>query len=216
MADNFKPGIYNYCDYRCDRCEDRENCRVYKENQERILEHYLKGEDPYDPSVFLNDLKEIFEETQEMLKKAAMEQGIDINELPEEEVREIDPHSYVIYNLAYEYYDKAHNLIQKLEQNGIPESVELEYDDFVWYHTLIVAKTGRLVSGFDDDFFDDEIREIEENGTLQVIKKGLMLSKQALEKMLDELPDDFETIVDLLGTLKEYERQLNADMRQKA
>jgi len=215
VAKKFKPGPYNYCDYRCERCNEKDDCRVYKENQERLLEHYLKGEDPNDPDVFLSDLKEIFEKTQEMIKQAAAEQGIDLTEVPDEEIEEVDPHTYVIYNLAYEYFDRAHKLVKKLEVEGIPSEVEEEFEDFVWYHTLLVAKTGRLVSGFDDEFFDPEVREIEEEGTLQVINKGICLSKNALNKMLNELPDDFQDIVDLLDILKRFESQIKTDIRKK-
>ncbi len=210
-----KPGPYNYCDYRCDRCDQKDSCRVYKDNEERMLQHYLKGEDPNDPSIFLNDLKEIFDRTQEMIKKAASEQGIDLDEIPEEPIPEIDPHTYVIYNLAYEYFDQAHKLIKKLEKTGIPEDITEEFDDFAWYHTLLVAKTGRLVSGFDDEFFDKAVREVEEEGTLQVINKGITLSKNALEKMLNELPEDFQSIVDLLDVLKRLAAQINKDIREK-
>lgn len=216
MADKFKPGPYNYCDYRCDRCDERENCRVYKENEERMLQHYLKGEDPNDPEIFINDLKDIFDKTKDMLEKAAEEQGININELSdEEEIVEVDPHNYVIYNYAYEYYKQAKKLIQKIEKTGIPEEIKEDFDDFAWYHTLLVAKTGRLVSGFDDKFFDEEVRAVEEEGTLQVINKAITLSKNALENMLNELPDDFQQIAILLDLIKRLEQQIKIDIRAK-
>ncbi|MCX7995279.1 MAG: hypothetical protein N3A65_05875 [candidate division WOR-3 bacterium] len=215
MAKKFKPGPYNYCDYRCERCDEREDCRVYKENQERILQHYIKGEDPSDPEVFMNDLKEIFEKTQAMIKQAAAERGIELDDIPDEEEKRTDPHEYAIYNLAYDYFIRAHRLIKRLEAEGIPEDIEAEFEDFVWYHALIVAKTGRLVSSFDDDFFDPEAREIEEEGTLQVINKSIMYSRNALNKMLNELPDDFQDIVDLLDILKRLEIQLKTNIRKK-
>ena len=84
----------------------------------------------------------------------------------------------------------------------------------VWYHTLIAAKAGRLVSGFIDDF-DEEIQKLEEDGTLNVINKGINLSKNALEKLLNELPNHFHTIVDLTSLLKKLETQIQTDIRQK-
>lgn len=216
MADKFKPGPYNYCDYRCDRCDERDNCRVYKDNEERMLQHYLKGEDPDDPQIFINDLKDIFDKTNDMLKKAAEEQGINIDELSdEEEVPEVDPHDYIIYNYAYEYYELAKKMIEKIEKTGMPEEIQEDFDDFAWYHTLLVAKTGRLVSGFEDRFFDDEVREVEEKGTLQVINKAITLSKKALENMLNELPDDFQQIINLLNLIKRFEEQIKTDIRAK-
>ena len=41
MASAFKPPPFNYCDYRCEQCDEREHCRVYKDNEERILNHYI-------------------------------------------------------------------------------------------------------------------------------------------------------------------------------
>lgn len=215
MVDKFNSMPFNYCDYRCDRCDETNNCRVYKENKERILQHYLRGEDPDDPQVFINDLKHIFDKTKDMLEKTAQEQGINIDERSEEDNEEIEPRSYLIYNYAYEYYIQAEKLIRKVEKTRISEEINEDFDDFVWYHTLLVAKTSRLVSGFDDNFFDEEVREIEQ-GTLLVINKAITLSKKALEHMLNELPDDFQQITGLLELLKRFEKQLKIDMRAKA
>jgi hypothetical protein len=216
MADKFKPPPFNYCDYRCDRCEEREHCRVYRDDQERLLDHYRKGEDPYDPKVFMNDLKEIFGKTEKMIRKMAKEQNIDLDETSDAEVPEVDPEEYVIYRLAYNYFREASTFIKLLEKTGVPDTLQSDLDDLVWYHTLIAAKTGRLVSGFIDDFLDEEFTKVEEEGTIGVIRKGITLSKNALERMLNELPDHFYTIADLLDILKRIDKQLEVDVRQKA
>lgn len=215
MAEAFKPPPFNYCDYRCDRCDKRETCRVYKDDQERLLDHYRKGEDPYDPKIFMNDLKEIFTKTEKMIRKIAQEQGIDLEGASEEEMPEVNPEEYVIYRLAYQYFKEANVLVKDLEHSGIPENLQQDFDDFVWYHTLIAAKTGRLVSGFIDDYLDEDITKLEEDGTIGVIRKGIDLSKQALENMLNELPDHLYTIADLTDLLRRIEKQLDVDIRQK-
>lgn len=214
MAKKFKPSPFNYCDYRCEACPEQENCRIYKENQERILAHYVKGEDPNDPKVFLDDLHDIFEKTKSMLKEIAAKEGIDIDEVPDEEVSRVNPKDYIIYRLAYEYLKEAHAFIKELERTGIPETINKDFEDLVWYHTLIAAKAGRLVSGFANDF-DEEIQQIEEEGTLQVINKGITLSGDALKNMLNELPDYLYTIADLLELLSRLEKQIKTDIRQK-
>jgi hypothetical protein len=215
MADEYKPSPFNYCDYRCDQCEEREHCRVYKDDQERLLDHYRKGEDPYDPNVFMEDLKEIFGKTEKMLRKMAKEQDIDLDETDDVEVPEVNPEEYVIYRLAYNYFKEANSFIKVLDKTGISENLQPDLDDFVWYHTLIAAKTGRLVSGFIDDFLDEEYTKVEEEGTIGVIRKGIKLSRNALERMLDELPDHFYTIADLLDILRRIDKQLEVDIRQK-
>ena len=215
MAEAFKPPPFNYCDYRCDRCDKRETCRVYKDDQERLLDHYRKGEDPYDPNIFMNDLKEIFTKTEKMIRKIAQEQGIDLDEANAEEMPEVNPDEYVIYRLAYQYFKEANALVKELEHSGIPENLHQDFDDFVWYHTLIAAKAGRLVSGFIDDYLDEEVTKLEEDGTIGVIRKGINLSKQALENMLSELPDHLYAIADLTDLLRRIEKQLEEDIRQK-
>jgi hypothetical protein len=215
MIEKFKPPPFNYCDYRCDRCDEREKCRVYKDDQERLLDHYRKGEDPYDPEIFMTDLKEIFGKTEKMIRKMAQEQGIDLETASDEEVPEINPEEYVIYRLAYQYFKEANAFIKELENAGIPESIKQDFDDVVWYHTLIAAKAGRLVSGFIDDYLDEEVTKLEEDGTIKVIRKGIDLSKVALENMLNNLPSHLYTIADLLEILKRIEKQLEVDIHQK-
>jgi hypothetical protein len=85
----------------------------------------------------------------------------------------------------------------------------------MWYHTLIVAKTGRLISGFAEGLRDEEMQEIEEKGTLGVINKCIRISRQALEIMLNELPEDLHTIAALMELLKNVEKQINKNIRQK-
>jgi hypothetical protein len=211
----YKPSPYNYCDYRCERCDEKDNCRVYKDNEERVLQHYLKGENPDDPEVFLNDLHNIFAKTKSMIKDMAKKQGIEIDVSPDEQVPEVNPEEYTIYCIAHEYFKEASSFIKELQTSGIPNSIEEDVSDLVWYHTLIAAKSGRLVSGFIDDFFDDEVQEVEEKGTLKVINKGIDLSKKALQNMLNELPDHLPQIADLMALLKRLEDIIKTDIRQK-
>jgi hypothetical protein len=215
MKKKYVPPPFNFCDYRCDRCEHKDACKVCKEDQERILDHYVKGEDPNDPDIFLNDIQKIFAKTKNMLQDMAKKQGIEIDQVKDEASPDVNPEEYVIYRLAHEYYREAHALIAYLENSGIPESLDESFTDLIWYHTLIAAKTGRLVSGFIDDFLDDDLRKIEEEGTLGVIHKSIALSKDALEVMLGELPDHLHDIAHLMDVLKRIERQIQKGIREK-
>lgn len=179
------------------------------------MDHYLKGEDPYNPDVFVKDLHDIFANTKNMVVKMAEEQGIDISDATSQDVPEINPEEYVIYRLAYTYFTAAHAFIKELENSGITDSIREDFEDLIWYHTLIAAKTGRLVSGFIDDFLDEELQAMEEKGTIGVIQKGITLSSEALHHMLNELPEQLYAISDLIDLLKRLEKQLKTDIRQK-
>jgi hypothetical protein len=210
-----KPPPFNYCDYRCERCDERENCRVFKENQERIMDHYLRGEDPYNPDVFMKDLHDIFANTNNMVIRMAEDRGIDISDATSQEAAEVNPEDYVVYRLAHTYFEEAHAFIKELEETGVTDAIREDFEDLVWYHTLIVAKTGRLVSGFMDDFLDEELQTMEEEGTIGVIQKGITASSEALHHMLNELPEQLYAISDLIDMLKRLDKQLQADIRQK-
>jgi hypothetical protein len=167
----------------------------------------------------MNDLKAIFRKTEHMLKDIAKKEGIDLERIPEgdadADIPEVKPEEYAIYRLAFEYSRQAHAFIKQLEHDGIPEMVREDFSDVVWYHTLIAAKTGRLVSSFIDDFRDEESQKMEEEGTLAVIQKCIDLSRSGLQHMLNELPDHFYTITDLLDLLAKIERQVQTGLRQK-
>jgi hypothetical protein len=188
---------------------------VFKENQERIMDHYVKGEDPYNPDVFMKDLHDIFSHTKDMVAKMAEERGIDVSDAASQEVPEVNPEEYVVYRLAYAYSKEAHAFVKELEHTGMPDAVREDFEDLVWYHTLIAAKAGRLVSGFIDDFLDEEMQTIEEEGTIGVIQKGITLSLEALHHMLSELPEQLYAISDLIALLTKLEKQLKTDIRLK-
>jgi len=188
---------------------------VYKDDQERVLSHYTRGEDPNDPDVFLNDIKKIFDDTKEMIKNIAQEQGFNIDNVDDVEAPAFDPDVYVLYRLAKQYSKDAHAFMQLLAHDGIPQELNDAYDDLMWYHTLIVAKTGRLVSSFADGLRDEELQRREEEGTVGVINKCIRVSDDALQCMLNELPEYLQTIADLKDMLQRIDRQIKHDIRQK-
>lgn len=179
------------------------------------MDHYLKGEDPDNPDVFMKDLHDIFANTKKMVINMAEERGIDISDAASQEVSEVDPEEYVVYRLAYTYCKEAHVFIKALENSEITDEIREDFEDLTWYHTLIAAKTGRLVSGFIDDFLDEELQAMEEEGTIRVIQKGITLSSEALHHMLNELPEHLYVISDLIALLKRLEKQLSTDIRQR-
>ena len=148
-----------------------------------------------------------------MLKKSAAE--YDIDKLPENEEPTIYPRDYVVYQLAYQYARESHGFIKQLQNASILGDLKDDFDDLIWYHNLIVAKTGRLISGFADKFLDDKIRKLEEEGALSVINRGIELSRKALHHMLNRLPEHFYTINGLLKLLNRLSEQLKKNMRQQ-
>jgi hypothetical protein len=78
----FIAGIYNYCDRWCERCQFTDRCEVYAREQRQWERHLLRGENPDDPEVFMQDLHETLDETVQMLEQIAAEEGVDLDSLP--------------------------------------------------------------------------------------------------------------------------------------
>lgn len=79
----FVPGIYNYCDRWCERCEFQLRCMSYmmgKKLKERTKVN-LREEMPEDDETALARLKNIFDSTFDVLRELAEEQGIGIEDI---------------------------------------------------------------------------------------------------------------------------------------
>lgn len=84
IVDNgFVPGIYNYCDRWCERCEFQIRCMSFmmgKKLKERTKVN-LGEEMPDDDESALARLKNIFDSTFDVLRELAEEQGIGIEDI---------------------------------------------------------------------------------------------------------------------------------------
>ncbi len=205
---------YNYCDYRCERCDQRLSCRVFREEQARLQDHYDRGEDPYDPEIFMNDLRQVFQQTEAMIVHAAEQESIKLENNHKTTIGE-EPEQYVLYRQAFEYYRQTNALIRLIESGHLPDQIREAFADVVWYHTLIAAKAGRLISGFIDHHHDEEFQTKEEKGTLGVIRKSILLSRQGLERIKIALPEHTHLIKELLTMLDQIEQTIQTDMRRK-
>jgi len=76
-TDRFIAGIYNYCDRWCERCRFTDRCRVYDQEQKQLERHLLRGEDPDDPAVFMQDVADSLSEALGMLEQMAAESGLE-------------------------------------------------------------------------------------------------------------------------------------------
>lgn len=177
--EEFISGIYNYCDRWCERCRFRNKCSLFDKEQRRLAEHESKGEDPYDWNVVLEDIKEEFEETFRLLQEAAEKQGIDLDDLPDEEEEMPDPGNHPMVMAASGYSKDASHFLKALRDTIQKEGVDLSkrveymptaehdketlmrvvssYDTIMWYHTLIPVKIRRaLQSKMEEREFGEE------------------------------------------------------------
>ena len=126
----FIPGVYNYCDRWCERCPLTNKCLLYAKDHKRMLEHRVKGENPYDWKIVMQDVGASFKEAIQILYKVAKEQGIDLEAIQEvapqdEEYEQPDPSTHPLYKRAHNYMQLASEFLKKLRESIQAEGVEL-------------------------------------------------------------------------------------------
>lgn len=90
------PGIFNYCDRWCERCDYRDRCRLFQTETERNIHHILNDEDPNDPDIVAGDIKESLEDALEMLKAQMEIEGITEEDFEDiEEIEDEDSQNFV-------------------------------------------------------------------------------------------------------------------------
>lgn len=184
-------------------------CRVYADTERKKAEHIRKGEDPYDWNIVMQDVKEDFEETLQLLKKAADEQGIDLESIPEEEY-EPDPSEHFLNLRAKNYLHLAHKFLKKLHESIETEGYDLSeridimpspfdelkgfedigfcYEVISWYHTFVPSKIHRALCSKmesavakNEEFSGWDLEDA--NGSAKVAHDGIMKSIIALQKI---------------------------------
>ena len=240
MLDNydeekFIPGIYNYCDRWCERCNMTQRCLLYYKDSRREAEHRAKGEDPHDWDIVLQDLHESFQETLEMVRKHAEEEGIDLDAIDTESViSELpDPSDHPLHVKAHGYAMNAHKFLEKL-RNVINEEIEninagnilaenIEeikecLEVISWYHMQIAVKIHRALFGKmraeTEEVGNEEPDEYslyDANGSAKVAYDGLVRTMDALTKVYEwkkSLHNDIMPLLtDVYGLINGVDRE---------
>jgi hypothetical protein len=84
MSNNI-PSIYNYCDRWCERCYFTASCAVFQSEKEVTAEQ----KDPNNKA-FWDKIADNFKKAKEMIIQGALNHGIDLSNIPSEEMREIE------------------------------------------------------------------------------------------------------------------------------
>lgn len=119
MKTGFIPGIYNYCDRWCERCTFCSRCRSYEHASDLTPE-----ENDISNKAFWDRISKNFEEAARLLRKAAQEQGIDLDALPDEEWKEYSrkkekkqqaAKDHPVAKITLQYIDQGRKLLEEKE-----------------------------------------------------------------------------------------------------
>lgn len=173
---------YNYCDYRCERCEYADECVVYKKDRVRRVEHILRGEDPDDINTVLEDVGKNMEDTMRMIYEQAEEMGIDLDNVVEEDIEEKpDPKEDPLHKLAYRFTLKTHDFLKDVEKKVlITPEIKTYFDELRWYHTLLSAKLYRALCSSGVEEVDRQDSKLSAGAAL----KSAQICQESLESII--------------------------------
>ena len=170
MDVGFIPGIYNYCDRWCEKCEQQLRCMSFvmgKKIEEKGGFNFEREGHREDESIWAR-LKEVFESTYEVLHELAEERGLDVEDIyasenidrefwgedyegtPREQVyQKLESSDLLRICSIYEYWadkclEQLYEIINDKEKN---ELLEEALEVVGWYPDLIQAKIRRDYNG---------------------------------------------------------------------
>jgi hypothetical protein len=141
------------------------------------------------------------------------------DEEEEDNIKSFDTDRTPLEQLSYDYFNKAHNLIKKIDEkypalqttkeaitDNVIKKLYDNFEIFAWYHAFIYVKLKRALHGKIDilEEDDDEMKEIhayDMNGTAKIATISIDNSLKALNELYSILPEFNEEISDLLTIL---------------
>ena len=230
MNPEFISGIYNYCDRWCERCPFTSRCMNYAMGEERGASsesHDLESQE------FWDEMSDVFKLTLDLLREAAAEQGIDVDDLDidgaEVENAQIkhDADGHPIAAAAMEYMETTYKWLESAKERfkekglGLQREAELELpgsdpendagqiaeavDVVSWYHTMIYPKVMRALQRSDEDnqWAEENGFPKDSDGSAKVALISIDRSMGAWGVLLEHFPDAED---DVLGMLVRLER----------
>jgi len=212
-----KEDIFEYpkwmeCQWRREPC-NKIDCPLCYRLLKQEQKHRIRGEDPNDMKVVLEDVKESFDETFALIQEGAEKFGIDLNNIPNDpKLEERDLMEHPFNKKIHNWIIKIHGFIRGIYERGAVWINTEEWKDLEWYHAMLGAKVYRQLcnkrdmENIDRDPSDyvytkgviEEITKILKNSFHALLSYNLTYSeKSALQELFDEFLN-FEK--DLLST----------------
>jgi len=212
------PGVYNYCDRRCERCPFTTRCFTYREEQ---LPARAGGERPFAEHVEAN-----FELAAVQMQEWCDHHGHDFKTIQENSQSELavmeERRTGAIVNdplrvAAHRYSREAYNIVEPLSDlsafHDWPPSVGAAIDAISWYCGMIPAKLSRALLGAAeaDCVADEDPVQNDWNGSAKMARLAIAESRVAWKTLFEagETPAD-ASIRQTTALLERIDRDLAA------
>ena len=192
------PGIYNYCDHRCQRCPFQRRCLSYREQQLENVEH---GERSLVEHAEANVVLSM-----ELIRAWCEREGIDFEMLPEDtsppQDERLDPLQMATRKYCKDACDIVAPLMRLSAFHTWPQAVSDAIATIAWFSSMIPAKTSRAVEGEREDSADEDPIQNDWNGSAKVARLAAAESLDAWNTLFaaGETPSD--------GSIREVAQQL--------
>ncbi|MEL6720082.1 MAG: hypothetical protein AAFO82_21795 [Bacteroidota bacterium] len=227
----FVPGIYNYCDRWCERCQHTNKCYSYAMEQGDAF-NTSKTDDLFEK------LGKVFKVTMMLLEKMAKEEGFDLA-MSEEAYQEFEQNEadraqaakkHPLHTLSIQYlgqvkdwneqqqswlekktetWQQLHEL--ELSKNS-PQAEVAQLTNWLeiinWYHLMIPTKFRRALDAvFEIAQGEEEVWRYDEmNGTAKVAMIGTERSIAAWHQIMVNFPEQEESILPILVQLSKLNK----------
>jgi hypothetical protein len=229
----FIEGIYNYCDTWCERCAFTNRCMNFAMSSEKDTTR--------NDTDFWEDMKDIFEQTAELLKEAAEERGIDWNEIEqvvendrkdaEEERRRVKEHAIV--KEAWKYMKMRDAFFENEEEYMKAKAVDFQSE--VERGIVDIEEAERTVLNLEDAFevinwyhtiiyvkisnacsmlFEEDVDDFMEdyyNGKAKLVLVSIDRSIAAWFSLQIYFPEKVNKVTDILLHLEKLRRKIETD-----
>jgi hypothetical protein len=188
------PGIYNYCDRRCERCPFTERCLTYIDVRSYEARHPDAGP--------LDQVEQSFHQTLELMEAWCEREGIDFaqiqadSSMPELDAQMRRADDAVLTNpvgtLARAYSKASFEIVRSLENaartRAWPAEVTAAIETIHWFSSMIGAKVHRALHGLQyrpiDGIDCDEVQN-DWNGSAKAARLGIEESIAAWTALLE-------------------------------
>ena len=174
------PGIYNYCNHRCEQCAFTGRCLSFRQEQQEAHDHPERSLEEH--------IEANFTRAAALMKAWCEQHGIDLDPLEESAEAEESvatagddekADADLLQQMARRYSSEAYHIVEPLSNlsrlHAWPPAVAAAIDTIGWYSGLIPAKIGRALHGAsnEDRFGDDDPVQNDWNGSAKVARLAI-------------------------------------------
>jgi hypothetical protein len=177
-------------------------------NCEQKITCIAHGREPDDPEMTTEVMQKQYEGLEKILEEHEEEMEIDFDEADNPEFEKIKEHIKFVENnplpvTAEQYRKKAQEFLKGTFYKEEEKYLALDYDfeTVAWYHTLLVVKLQRALAGFHEPAHEGDLSLYDAIAQLEICKKAIKESINALRKIDPNLPYYHLEILELLVLL---------------